>query len=272
MEVLQALMPSQEQREEHPRLRRVVVVGALAATSAAILISTAISLRIVFPGDSLRRPFCGRHLPAHGPSSFLLTDQETVDYFWTLLFLPSALLFLASALYLIAGILVAYHAPTRHGCLKLVENNYCASTRGGVRCLSILNVLVAIAFGLLALFLGSTLLTFGSRCSVPLFWCYEIALWGLVLLYGGTAFFLRQKAAVILDESDFAGKNLGLEMLEANTVEFSPDVGRRVTEGFRAWMGPGFLSSDEEDEPEDYKEVPSLSRTNSSRHRLSPEV
>lgn len=29
-----------------------------------------------------------------------------------------------------AGIAVAYSAPTRHGCLKVVENNYCASKRG----------------------------------------------------------------------------------------------------------------------------------------------
>lgn len=29
-----------------------------------------------------------------------------------------------------AGITVAYAAPVRHGCLKVVENNYCASKRG----------------------------------------------------------------------------------------------------------------------------------------------
>lgn len=29
-----------------------------------------------------------------------------------------------------SGITVAYSAPTRHGCLKVVENNYCASKRG----------------------------------------------------------------------------------------------------------------------------------------------
>lgn len=30
----------------------------------------------------------------------------------------------------VSGIFVAYSAPTRHGCLKVVENNYCASKRG----------------------------------------------------------------------------------------------------------------------------------------------
>ncbi|KAK3024269.1 hypothetical protein RJ639_043963 [Escallonia herrerae] len=166
------------------------------------------------------------------------------------------------------GIAVAYTAPVRHGCLKVVENNYCASKRGGVRCLFILNVLFASLFGLLALFLGSTLLTLGSSCSAPLFWCYEIASWGLVILYVGTAFSLRRKAALILDESDFAGRNLGVEMLEANPVEFTPDVERRVNDGFKAWMGSSFLSSDEEDDPDDNQEVSHPSRTNSSRQRV----
>lgn len=107
----------------------------------------------------------------------------------------------------------------------------------------------AVIFGLLALFLGSSLLTLGSGCSVPLFWCYEIACWGLVTLYGGTAFFLRRKAAAILDDGDYAGRNLGLEMLESAT-EVAPEIERRVNEGFKAWMGSSLLSSDEEEEPD----------------------
>lgn len=135
---------------------------------------------------------------------------------------------------------------------------------GGVRCLSILNAVSAIVFGLLALFLGSSLLTLGNSCSVPLFWCYEVASWSLVILYGGTAFFLRRKAAVILDEGDFGGRNVGLEMLEAGDLEVTPEVERRVNEGFRTWMGSSLLSSDEEDEPDSYQEVPHLTRTNSN--------
>ncbi|MFQ6671432.1 hypothetical protein Gotur_035982 [Gossypium turneri] len=166
------------------------------------------------------------------------------------------------------GIVVAYSAPTRHGCLKVVENNYCASKRGGVRCLSILNAVFALIFGLLALFLGSSLLTLGSSCSLPLFWCYEIASWGLVILYGGTAIFLRRRAAIILDEGEFGSRTLGLEMLEANPLEVTPDVERRVNEGFKAWMGSSLLSSDEEDEPESYHEVPHVTRTSSNRQRV----
>ncbi|CAL5440559.1 unnamed protein product [Camellia sinensis] len=166
------------------------------------------------------------------------------------------------------GITVAYTAPTRHWCLKVVENNYCASKRGGVRCLSILNAVFAIIFGLLAIILGSSLLTLGSSCSLALFWCYEIASWGLVMLYGGTAFFLRSKAAVILGEGNFSGRNLGLEMLEAYPAEVTPEVERHVNEGFKTWMGSSLLSSDEEDEPDDYQEVPHPVGTNLNRQRV----
>lgn len=137
-----------------------------------------------------------------------------------------------------------------------------------MRCLSILNVVFAVIFGLLALFLGSTLLTLGSSCSVPLFWCYEIASWGLVILYGGTAFFLRRKAAVILDESEFGGRNFGVEMLEANPIDVTPEVEIRVNEGFKSWMGPSFLSSDEEDETDEYLEVSHQPRPISARQRV----
>ena len=109
----------------------------------------------------------------------------------------------------------------------------------------------AIIYGLLAIFLGSSLLALGSSCSVPLFWCYEISSWGLVILYAGTAFFLRRRAdALTIDEGEFGNRNhQGLEMLEANPLEFTPDVERRVNQGFKAWTGPSLLSSDEEDEP-----------------------
>lgn len=59
---------------------------------------------------------------------------------------------------------------------------------------------------------------------------------------------MRRKAASVLDESNFAGRNVGLEMLEANPVEVTPEVERRVSEGFKSWMGSSYLSSDEEDE------------------------
>lgn len=126
----------------------------------------------------------------------------------------------------------------------------------------------AIICGLLAIFLGSSLLTLGSSCSVPLFWCYEISSWGLVILYAGTAYSLRRSAALTMDEGEFGNRNhQGLEMLEANPLEFTPEVEGRVNEGFKAWMGSSLLSSDEEDEPEFYNEVPNVTHTLSNRQR-----
>lgn len=284
----QAFMPKLEYdnlREEDKaliRLQRPILISLLVCIILVVVISTSISVKIVFPGDHGKRPFCrdlriqplSINVSGGGsdsdvfPGAFYLTDQQTVDYYWMVVFVPSLLVFCVSVAYLVAGMVVAYTAPTRHGCLKVVENNYCASKRGGVRCLSILNAVFAIVFGLLALFLGSTLLTLGSSCSVPLFWCYESASWALVILYGVTSYLLRRKAAAVLDDNDFAGRNMGLEMLEANPVEVTPEVERRLNEGFKAWMGTSYLSSDDEDDPNDYLEVQHPPRTNSSRQRV----
>ncbi|KAL1337821.1 hypothetical protein HN51_032520 [Arachis hypogaea] len=284
----QAFMPKHEYeslREEEKawgKIQRPLVISVVAVIIIAIFLCTVISLRILFPGSSGKRPFCvDRKLQTWQigttksdsdsdllPSAFYLTDQEIADYYWMVVFIPSFIIFAVSSLYLVAGIAVAFSAPTRHGCLKVVENNYCASRRGGVRCLSILNIIFAILFGLLALFFGSSLLTLVSNCSSPLFWCFEISSWGLVILYSGTAFFLRRRAAVILDEGNFSSRNLGLEMLEANPLEITSDVERRVNEGFKAWMGSSLLSSDDEDEPDNYEEASHLTGTNSNRQRL----
>ncbi|CAN1785169.1 hypothetical protein LINPERHAP1_LOCUS16787 [Linum perenne] len=291
----QAFMPKQEYeslREEEKawsKLQRPLFASAVAFVCLAILVCSVVSLRIVFPANGVRRPFCSdRRLQPLSinvkgggdsdlfPGAFYLTDQEIADYYWMVFFIPSAILFCASFPYLAAGklavflislindgagITVAYSAPTRHSCLKVVENNYCASRRGGVRCLSILNIAFAVIFGLLA-FLGSSLLTLGSSCSVPLFWCHEIATWGLIILYSGTAFFLKRKAAVILDGGEHGGRNRGLEMLEANTLVVTPEVERRVNEGFKSWGGSSALSSDEEDEPDSFIEAPQPANAN----------
>ncbi|RZC75589.1 hypothetical protein C5167_051070 [Papaver somniferum] len=285
----QAFMPKHEYeslREEEKawsRIQRPIVLVIVVILGLMVLTSVTISLNIVFPSDIGNRPFCHQRVQITDngvigegsgesdlfPGAFYLTEQEAVDYYWMVVFIPSAIIFVVSLVYLLAGMAVAYSAPTRNGCLRVVENNYCASKRGGVRCLSILNIVFAIIFGLLAVFLGSSLLTLGSSCTLPLFWCYEIASWGLVIFYGGTAFLLRRKAATILDEGDFAGRNFGLEMLEAAPQEVTPEVERRVNEGFKTWMGSSLLSSDDEDGPDDYLEVAYPTRTNSgSRQRV----
>ncbi|PAN05052.1 hypothetical protein PAHAL_1G110800 [Panicum hallii] len=257
--------------DEHyslPRLRRPLVVAAACCVAAAVAAAACVSLGIVFPAEPAERPFCRERrmleaLPAAASSreeepeayryrggAFYMTTAEAADFYWMVVFVPSAVLFGISLTYLVAGMSVAYAAPRRHPMICVVENNFCASRRGGVRCLAILNAVFAVVFGLMAIVLGSTLLALGSTCSVPLFWCYEITAWGLAILYGGTAFFLRRKAAVVLDEGDYATHNVGLEMLESK-LEVTPEMQRRISDGFKQWMGSSHLSSDDEDEASD---------------------
>ncbi|XP_047323963.1 uncharacterized protein LOC124927565 [Impatiens glandulifera] len=243
-------------------LRRPLLICGVALILLAIVVSTSISLNIVFPRNGWKRPFCSdlRLHPlsinatasAAGNSdlfsgSYSLTDQETVDYFWTVLFLPSFMLIIFSVVYLLAGITVASSSHARHWSLSVVENNYCASRRGGVRCLCIINRVFAIIFALAAIFLGSTLLTLGSRCSWPLFWCYEIVLWSFVVLFSGTAYLLRRKASsVAFDEGGGGLNNIGIEMLEANPVAITSEVVASVNQSFKMWMGSSYLSSDDD--------------------------
>ncbi|KAI4376948.1 hypothetical protein MLD38_014649 [Melastoma candidum] len=273
----QAFMPERQynalpyEAKAWTKLQKPLLLLSLAVVSIAVVASTAISLVIVSSSSSEgyvpERPFCRsgeRRLDPFlvdklgeeerdggGRGAFSLTDAEMADYYRIVMLFPSSVVFAVSLVYLIAGILVAYFAPARHGCLKVVDNNYCASRRGGVRCLSILNAVFAIVFSFLAVFPGWSLLYMENRCSKPLFWCYEISALGLVFIYGGTAFFLQRKAALVLDQKHCGTRTLGLEMLEAYPIEITPEVERRVNEGFRTWMGSSLLSSDdEEDEPQ----------------------
>ncbi|KMT17779.1 hypothetical protein BVRB_2g035250 [Beta vulgaris subsp. vulgaris] len=87
--------------------------------SLAILIFTAIRLKIVFPGESGNRPFCYdlrvQPLPINASSigassddsdsfygAFYLKDQETVDSYYRVLFIPLSILFLFFIVYLVA--------------------------------------------------------------------------------------------------------------------------------------------------------------------------
>lgn len=107
------------------KLQKPLIVSALMVLCVSVLISAVISLRIVFPEDNLSRPFCGEfrnqrflvnftmESGANGgdgdsemdllPGAFVMTDQETVDYYWMVVFMPSAMIFAVSAIYLVAG-------------------------------------------------------------------------------------------------------------------------------------------------------------------------
>ena len=122
----QAFMPESEYnslREEQKawgRLQRPLVLLLATVLCIAVVVAVSVSLAIVFPGESNRRPFCrdrGRiqalrlanvSLDAAADSesyhgAFYLTDEEAADYYWMVVFLPSAIVFSVSTVYLSSG-------------------------------------------------------------------------------------------------------------------------------------------------------------------------
>lgn len=118
----QAFMPKREYdslRDEDKawvRLQRPMVAALTGAIAFSSVIAVSVSLSIVFPRDVNRRPFCKHRriqaLPVNATQepdlygyhgAFYLTDEEAADYYWMVVFVPSAIVFLASALYLLAG-------------------------------------------------------------------------------------------------------------------------------------------------------------------------
>ena len=99
--------------------RPFVLQLIICVISLAILITTAIRLKIVFSGDFGNMPFCYdlrlQPLPINASSigasfddsdsfcgAFYLTDQETVDSCYMVLFIPLSIFFLLSVIYLVA--------------------------------------------------------------------------------------------------------------------------------------------------------------------------
>lgn len=116
----QSFMPKHEYqrlREEERawgRLQRPLVMVIVAILWTAVIVSTFITLRIVFPGEDGKRPFCHRRerrieeLEANASSysdswGFSLTEDDVAGIYWAVVFIPSAIVFLASAIYLFAG-------------------------------------------------------------------------------------------------------------------------------------------------------------------------
>lgn len=106
------------------QLQRPVLISLFLCIVLVIVVSTSISVKIVFPGDGGKRPFCrdlriqplsinvsgGGSGGGSGsgdldvfPGAFYLTDQQTVDYYWMVVFVPSSLVFFVSLAYLVAG-------------------------------------------------------------------------------------------------------------------------------------------------------------------------
>ncbi|KAH7289932.1 hypothetical protein KP509_30G024500 [Ceratopteris richardii] len=259
----QAMMTNEEYSELREgervwnRLQRPLSLVAGVFLFTLALTGAVVACNVVFPPGG-GTPFCSKHpIPASGITddsmhSYYFTEYEATQYFWLAAFVPSFLIFFVSAIYLVAGILVAYSAPETHACVKVVENNCCASRKGGVHCLAIVNLSFAIVFALMGLFLGSTILTLQTDCSPTLFLCYEMICWSFFFLYGGTFIFLRHNAAVIMSEGDFYGnRTMDIELLEGSNILPSPGAVRRLNAAFSSWTGSSVLSSDGENDDDD---------------------
>ncbi|CAN7015571.1 unnamed protein product [Brassica rapa subsp. trilocularis] len=148
------------------KLQRPLLMSTLGFICCVIFTCTVVSSRIVFPSNVLRR------------RAFYLTDQETVvDFYWM--------------------VVAALDLKLAIDLLDPASGKF----TGGVRCLSILNVVFAII-------LRSP--SYISRLKPP-----------------DTRKQLR-RAALTNDEGEFGNRNhQGLEMLEANPLEFTPDVERK---------------------------------------------
>ncbi|MCO5608967.1 hypothetical protein L7F22_063185 [Adiantum nelumboides] len=127
-----------EVREEDrvlKQLQRPLCLLAAASLFTVVATSAAVALYIVFPSGG-GSPFCSKHpIPASGITddsmhSYYFTEYEATQYFWLVAFIPTFLVFFISAIYLFAGMAVAYSAPHRHRCVKVVENNCCTSRKG----------------------------------------------------------------------------------------------------------------------------------------------
>jgi hypothetical protein len=239
-----------EEERVWAKLQKPLCMAVVTAVWTVVVISMFVMVDVVFAVSDQSYPFCQkRPTPVDDlPSSLKYTEEEAVDAFWLVAFLPSSFIFVFSIIYLFAGISVAYTAPNRHSCLRVVENDCCAARRGGVRCLSKLNLSFMITYVLLSIFMGIFILRLGTSCSIALFWCYEVACWGMIILLGATAWLLQRKAAVIMDAGEYYGHHeRGVELLEAMAI--TPDMEDRVDAGFKSWMGPAHtILSDDDDE------------------------
>lgn len=121
----QAFMPKQqyetlsEESRAWTRLKKPLLLSVALLLFLSILIPAVISLRIVFPSEPSERPFCRARrrleeaLPVNSTGlpelyriqggTFYITDDEAADFYWLVVFLPSAIVFFASIFYLVAG-------------------------------------------------------------------------------------------------------------------------------------------------------------------------
>lgn len=90
------------------RLQRPLGMAVVVVVWTAVVVSMMIMVDVVFAVSGDAFPFCQtRRLPSYhlgvGARHRVYSEEEAVDTFWLVVFLPSSIVFVFSAIYLFAG-------------------------------------------------------------------------------------------------------------------------------------------------------------------------
>jgi len=90
------------------RLQRPLCMAGVVMVWTAVVVAMMIMVDVVFAVSGDAFPFCEpRRLPSYhlvvAGARRVYTEEEAVDAFWLLVFLPSSIIFVFSAIYLFAG-------------------------------------------------------------------------------------------------------------------------------------------------------------------------
>lgn len=103
------------------KLQRPLCMIGVAVVWAAVVVALAIMLDIVFAVSAADYPFCQKRRLEHtalgvggdggrdgrdgqdGTPSYAYTEEQAVQYFWLVVFLPSSIIFAIAVIYLFAG-------------------------------------------------------------------------------------------------------------------------------------------------------------------------
>lgn len=102
-----------ELREEErawSKLQKPLCMIAITVVWTVVVVSMMVMVDVVFAVSGQSYPFCQkRRLPADGMArseelpKFVYTEEEAVDAFWLVVFLPSSFVFVFATIYFLAG-------------------------------------------------------------------------------------------------------------------------------------------------------------------------
>lgn len=102
-----------EEERVWARLQRPLCMVGVTVVWTTVVVAMMIMVDVVFAVSGDDFPFCQkRRLPSYGVAgrgdipSYVYTEEEAVDAFWLVVFLPSSVVFVFSSVYLFAGTLL----------------------------------------------------------------------------------------------------------------------------------------------------------------------